>query len=731
MNPTRVWAKNFRTYPTLDWSPQSGLTTILGRNTLGDGADSNGAGKSTVLEALFVALFGPSLPWDQYITVGSEESTCEVGCEFQHGLDTYRVRRTYSALGRGKTTCDLECLSNDPLGAGPAKSLTMGKQDETQALITSLIGLSEEAFVHSVYSPQGHPHFADARIPPRQKKDILSSALGLGIWDELKALVGKDILEIKNALEAIVQRLGAFEDDLARQPELEAAHGVYIATAERAALDLSSAEASEAKARANHVDAKSAAERAATLEANRNTAVAALTHLTEKATAAESAAAKAEQARADIAALTPLASRLESLEAEQKRIANLDLERSAIVTRKESLTASIAALDEMIASKRSDIEAARTEAKHAREREADAICPTCEQTLHGAALAKARANVERDAGRFDRRAEEIAVQLRAFIAESGSLREEAAAIIVPAEIPITEVASIQKDLQDAREAQTALTRATATLDSLQTALPPSEAEMAAGRAALAEAEQALAAVTVLDTDALGLLAREADRASTHLASCRAADRTAQTELATSEERLRSLAALAERAQESLAERERLNARLDVLKALERSYGRDGIPALRLEVQAIPQIEAEARRVLEALGMPFRVELATQRENKGGGIKDTLDVVVHEPAGARSYATYSGGERTRLEVALRLGIARLIAQRSSSACSLLALDELPWLDRSGQAALVEVLRGLTEFEKVVLVSHDEVLADSFDQALLVVRDEEGSRIEVAA
>ena len=105
--------------------------------------------------------------------------------------------------------------------------------------------------------------------------------------------------------------------------------------------------------------------------------------------------------------------------------------------------------------------------------------------------------------------------------------------------------------------------------------------------------------------------------------------------------------------------------------------------------------------------------------------------MHEPGGARSYATYSGGERTRLEVALRLGIARLIAQRSSSGCGLLALDELPWLDRSGQAALVEVLRGLTEFSSIVLVSHDEVLSDSFDHQVVVVRDEEGSRLVVAA
>ncbi len=731
MNPTKVWAKNFRTYRELEWVPLAGLTTILGRNSLGDGADSNGAGKSTVLEALFVSLYGPSLPWDQYLTIGGDETVCEVGCEFEHGPDTYRVRRTYDAKGKGKTNLDLERLPADPLGIAPVKSLTMGKQDETQVLITGLIGLSEEAFVHSVFSPQGHPHFADARIPPRQKKDILSSALGLGVWDTLKSLVSIDLLAIKASLEGIAQRLGAFEDDLARKPELEAAHGVYVAAAAQAARDLAEAEVAEEKTRAAHLEAKGAAERVATINANVLFAQARLAHLTEKADAAKQAVAQAEVERSEVERLTPLAARLESLEAEQRRVATADLERAATITRRDSLLEQAQALNERITRETKDGESARAEAKAIRERGSDATCGTCGQELHGEALAKARASVERDAGRFEQKASEIAEQVRVLTAESSVVRVAAEGITIPALIPITQVASIQKSLQEAREAQTEIARREATLASLLATAPPGQTEVEDARALLAKAERELEAVAVPDAEALGLLSREAQRASTTLATSRAADRLAQVELATSEEKLRSLAALAGRTQESLAERERLTGRLDVLKGLERAYGRDGIPALRLEVQAIPQIEAEARRVLKALGMPFRVELATQKENKGGGIRDTLDVVVHEPGGARSYATYSGGEQARVEVALRFGIKALVDQSSSSPCTLFALDEIPYLDRSGQAALVELLRELPATDKVVVVSHDEVLADSFDQALLVVRDGEGSRIELAA
>ena len=189
--------------------------------------------------------------------------------------------------------------------------------------------------------------------------------------------------------------------------------------------------------------------------------------------------------------------------------------------------------------------------------------------------------------------------------------------------------------------------------------------------------------------------------------------------------------LAERHAEALAARDRLSVSLGELGALEGAYGRNGIPALILESAAIPQIEAEAQRVLSELGVPFRVELVTQRETKAGGLKDTLDVVVHEPSGPRRYETYSGGEQTRLEFALRIALARLVASRRGAQAGMLCLDELAYLDGSGIAAVASVLRGLTEFRSIVLISHDDRLMDAFDQQVLVVRDEDGSRIEEVA
>jgi exonuclease SbcC len=202
----------------------------------------------------------------------------------------------------------------------------------------------------------------------------------------------------------------------------------------------------------------------------------------------------------------------------------------------------------------------------------------------------------------------------------------------------------------------------------------------------------------------------------------------QLALGTSAGRLERLADLHVEATAARERRTLLVARLEVLATLERAYGRDGIPALILESSAIPHIEAEAARVLWELGTPFRIQLQTQRETKSGTLKDTLDVIVHEPNGSRRYETYSGGERTRLELALRIGLARLLAHRADVQIGLLALDEPAFLDAAGIYQLAIVLVGLLdEFASIVLISHDEKLTDVFNQVVLVRRERGVSRI----
>jgi exonuclease SbcC len=76
-----------------------GLVAILG---------SNGSGKSTLVNCVDWALFGAEGRggWAPYVSPDADDF--ELTLVFEHDGERYRVRRGWSARGRGKATCDLE-----------------------------------------------------------------------------------------------------------------------------------------------------------------------------------------------------------------------------------------------------------------------------------------------------------------------------------------------------------------------------------------------------------------------------------------------------------------------------------------------------------------------------------------------------------------------------------------------------------------------------------------------
>lgn len=251
--------------------------------------------------------------------------------------------------------------------------------------------------------------------------------------------------------------------------------------------------------------------------------------------------------------------------------------------------------------------------------------------------------------------------------------------------------------------------------------PRTENDTIDARRAVAELEQKSADVEALEI--------AVSRSNADLIEARADSTNAGELLAVQMAELERLSRLAGHVAAQKAKRANWQADLEILHLAERAYGPAGVPTLIIENAAIPSIETEASRILAELGTDLRVELRTQREKKTGGTSETLDIVIVSPAGERAYETFSGGERTRLNLALRIALARLLAHRRGAESRLLVIDEPEFLDEAGVSKLADVLQGMSaDFDKILLISHVPALATSFDQVLNVIRDDNGSRIQ---
>lgn len=105
MNPLRLTAENYRSFERLDLDLPSGTVAIVGEN---------GAGKSSIVNVVDLALFGPpSRNLGDYLSEDAVDEALVLCLEFEHRGERYRVRRSYSPKGRGQTRLDFEKWEED------------------------------------------------------------------------------------------------------------------------------------------------------------------------------------------------------------------------------------------------------------------------------------------------------------------------------------------------------------------------------------------------------------------------------------------------------------------------------------------------------------------------------------------------------------------------------------------------------------------------------------------
>ena len=191
---------------------------------------ANGAGKSSLLDAITWALFGVARKRDDTL-INAQSNAAEVKLVFAYEGNLYRVQRS---LPRGKTT-QLEFhikqngsehqTTNPPAAWKPLTERTLR---DTQARIEQTLRMDYETFVNASFFLQGKADlFTQQR--PGDRKRILASILGLEIWEiyrqraaERRKTLEGEVASLDGRLAEIVAELEEEKARKARLKELQA-----------------------------------------------------------------------------------------------------------------------------------------------------------------------------------------------------------------------------------------------------------------------------------------------------------------------------------------------------------------------------------------------------------------------------------------------------------------------------------------------------------------------------
>ncbi len=706
----------------------------------------NGSGKTALLEAITWALYGRARGRGPDAVVNDLSTRAVVTFAFELAGGIYRVRRERHVGKSSKSELRLERSAVAfPITLGPESHeewAPIGGDSiaETQAAIVDLLGLTEDLFTATAFVGQGDAdRFTELR--PAARKELLFELLELDRYAVLAGRAHDQAAELKGEWAELGNRLRAGEEDERRlgsfehlEAELETAERLLGSADEEAgkrAVFLEELLRREGDARAAVAAGDAAARASESLRAARRAEFERLgqeeagisVRLSELENRSVALSDEISRLTADVRGFTELdgdrpawESKLAEAEAAMEHERHYAIEHAALA---EGARSRIAILSE----RRDRLSSL----------EAGSLCPTCEQPIDADHAINAARGIERDLPALDLRLSASEGNVRASHARFEEAQEARRAAIRELEAIAAGVAQgsrLADRLEEARGQQTEIT-----------------VELERIRGVLAEARERL---RILDEPseeerrladegaAVAALAGELDALSMEIGTTR----RSIEELEANRGRLAERATvLRERISNALDLRETIKiarARMDELEGegadlafLEAAFGRDGIPSMILAAN-LETLEAEANEILERITAGrYTLRIETERALKAGGTKGSLEIVVGDDTAERPLEALSGGERQAADLALRLGLSRLLSARAGHAIEMLVLDEaFGAFDAGRRQAATELLGALRErFGSVLFVTHERELAEAFGNRIRVDRGPTGSIVTI--
>ena len=340
-----------------------------------------------------------------------------------------------------------------------------------------------------------------------------------------------------------------------------------------------------------------------------------------------------------------------------------------------------------------------------------------------ARLAQTKESLEHE--RFATGAQARAAELRAQVAEAGF----DGAALADAERQVMELTHWEAEHQHLAEAEARLPEDEAALARATGRVTEATEELGRAEARRSEVAREL-------TELPGYLARQTDVQQQLDAATQHRDGLQSHRGSLAHQLEQVTAAEAER-KEHVRERDALVREVSVYEELARAFGKGGVQALLIEA-AIPRLEDEANDLLRRMtDGRMSLKLETQRARRIGanaGVEsvETLDIIIADELGTRSYEMFSGGERFRIDFALRIALSKLLAWRAGAPLPTLFIDEgFGTQDMEGRDRILEVIKAIEDkFERILVITHMEEVKEAFPVRIEVTRTAAGSTFSMS-
>lgn len=194
---TKVQAKNLCAFKDMEFSPaQQHTTLIFGNNMDDDSQQSNGSGKSALLEAIAIAITGETMrdaKMDEIINDSEDSASIEVMLYNDELHRTLEVKRNISRKKPQEVTINMY------VGEAEQQPVTMPSVAEYNKYILDQLGLSrDDIYANFILTEGKYSSFLSA--PDRMKKEIINRFSNGIMVDESIAALEEDMIPVGDDL---------------------------------------------------------------------------------------------------------------------------------------------------------------------------------------------------------------------------------------------------------------------------------------------------------------------------------------------------------------------------------------------------------------------------------------------------------------------------------------------------------------------------------------------------